>query len=406
MDRRAFLKAGFATAASLTFGSSFWRALASGVFTVTDGPYGPLLEPDANGVRLPTGFTSRVVVRGAEAVEGTSYRWHWAADGGATFATPDGGWIYVSNSELDSGGGGAGALRFAADASIVDAYPILTRTNRNCAGGATPWGTWLSCEEREDGRVFECDPTGAKQPIVRPGLGTFEHEAAVVDEQGRVYLTEDHGEGRFYRFTPDIEVLLTTAMPFPSPLLSLGRLEVAKVDDPASVEAGGSSSVTWLEVPVPNPLVTSLGEHGTPTREQVPESTAFKRGEGAWFDQGIAYFATTTDYRIWAYDTVGGSISVLFDGIATPNSPLRKPDNITVARSGDVLVCEDGDDMQICILTPGREVAPLLQVVGAAHAGSEMTGVAFNPAGDRLYFSSQRGFGTGVTFEVTGPFRA
>lgn len=411
MDRRAFLKAGLATAGSFALGSNFWRALASSHFTVTDGPYGPLLDPDVNGLRLPAGFASRIVARGAEVVDGTSHVWHWAADGGATFATrdeqgePDGGWIYVSNAELNAGGGGVGALQFAPDGSIVDAYSILSRTNRNCAGGVTPWGTWLSCEEREDGRVFECDPTGERQPILRRGLGTFEHEAAVVDGQGRVYLTEDASTGRFYRFTPDLEVVLPVEVLFPAPFLSTGVLEVAKVDDPDTVEAGGQSSVTWLEVPNPNPLVTTLGEYETPTRRQVPESTPFRRGEGAWFDAGIVYFSTTSDHRIWSYDTMNGSISVLFDGVATPNSPLREPDNLTVAPSGDVLVCEDDDDLQICVLTPQREVAPLLQVVGSPHNGSEVAGVAFDPSGERLYFSSQRAFGTGLTYEVSGPFR-
>jgi secreted PhoX family phosphatase len=69
-----------------------------------------------------------------------------------------------------------------------------------------------------------------------------------------------------------------------------------------------------------------------------------------------------------------------------------------------MLVAEDGDDMQLCLLGPNGEAAPLLQVLG--HPSSEIAGPAFSPDGTRLYFSSQRGGdGRGVTYEVTGPFR-
>jgi hypothetical protein len=75
-----------------------------------------------------------------------------------------------------------------------------------------------------------------------------------------------------------------------------------------------------------------------------------------------------------------------------------------VTRSGDVIVAEDGGDLQLVLITPDRVVAPLLQVVG--HEGSELAGPAFDPSGNRLYFSSQRGGrGPGITYEVTGPFR-
>lgn len=120
--------------------------------------------PDANGLLLPAGFTSRVVARGNAAVIG--------------------GWILVVNSEvLDQGG--VSALRFAPDGTIVDAYRILSGTSTNCAGGATPWNAWLSCEEVDRGRVWECDPAGQQAARVLPALGTFKHEAAAVDPQRR-----------------------------------------------------------------------------------------------------------------------------------------------------------------------------------------------------------------------------
>src|SRR5688572_21407484 len=115
MDRRQFITAALAGGAGLALGPSVWRAaLADPVLVAGDGPYGPLLAPDANGLRLPAGFTSRVIARSEQVVPGTTYVWHHAPDGGATFATADGGWIYVSNSEVPSAtGGGASAVRFA-----------------------------------------------------------------------------------------------------------------------------------------------------------------------------------------------------------------------------------------------------------------------------------------------------
>ena len=378
MDRRHFLRTGLAAAGAVTLGPALWdRALAA---PSSHGPYGPLGPPDANGIRLPAGFTSRVVARSGLPVGTTGYVWHPAPDGGATFATTGGGWIYVSNSEVP-GTGGTGALVFGPDGSIVGAHRILTGTSMNCAGGPTPWGTWLSGEEHDAGQVWECQPGATGQGVARPALGTFSHEAAAVDpKRDHVYLTEDKPDGRFYRFTPD-----------QAGDLSSGLLEAARV--------GADGSVDWQEVPDPNPLPVE-----TPTRSQLPDTTAFNGGEGCWYHAGLVYFTTKGDNRVWEYRTSSRRLRVVYDGNARPEAPLRGVDNVTVARNGDVLVAEDGDDMQICILRH-KVVAPILQVVG--NDDSEITGPAFDPSGTRLYFSSQRGpapIGPGITFEVSGPF--
>ncbi|HJR18943.1 MAG TPA: alkaline phosphatase PhoX, partial [Actinomycetota bacterium] len=179
--RRDFLASSLLAAGAAVFGPALWRGLAAAGAPAQpgNGPYGPLQEPDENGLMLPAGFTSRVIAISGVPVLGSTYVWHIFPDGGATYATPDGGWIYVSNSEVPQIGG-CGAVRFTKDGDIADAYSILSGTSTNCAGGPTPWGTWLSCEETDSGRVWECDPSGERPAEVRPAMGSFSHEAAAV----------------------------------------------------------------------------------------------------------------------------------------------------------------------------------------------------------------------------------
>ena len=354
---------------------------------------GPLQAADANGLRLPPGFTSRIVGRTGEApTSASSYLWHRSPDGGATFPMCDGGWVYVSNSEVPINveqGGGCGALRFDAGGEIVDAYSILKDTTFNCGGGPTPWGTWLSCEEdfaEQRGLVFECDPQGERDAVARPALGRFVHEAVAVDpSSGYLYLTEDMLDGGFYRFRP-------AGAPTD---LSAGTLEIAEV------VGGDTGEVRWHEVPDP------LAEE-TFTRNQIEASTGFLGGEGIWMTVGKIFFSTKLDNRIWVYDPATQTLGVHYDDSTHPNPILTGVDNVTGTPEGDIIVAEDGGDMEIVVITAAGDTMPLVQIVG--HDDSEVTGPAFSPDGSRLYFSSQRGtegggfFEGGITFEVTGPF--
>lgn len=381
LTRRHVLTAGAQVAGAAALSSALGGAslLAAGTASAAPLQIGPLQAPDLNGIRLPTGFTSRVVAISLMPVAG--YSWHLFPDGGATFGQADGGWIYVSNSETSrTRGGGASALRFGANGNIISAYRILRDTSTNCAGGATPWGTWLSCEEVSFGFVHECDPTGARPAVRRRALGAFKHEAVAVDPVNRhLYLTEDETDGRLYRFRP-------TAYPN----LDAGILEVARVNSATRV-------VSWLRVPTPAPSNTQ-----TPTRRQVSGSTAFNGGEGIFYSNGTIFFTTKGNNRVWALDTSTQVLRIIYD-VATSATPvLSGVDNVTVASNGRVLVAEDGGDLQICVLDGTGNAAPLLQVTG--QNSSEITGPAFNPTGDRLYFSSQRGRTNGIAYEVRGPF--
>jgi hypothetical protein len=373
-----------------------------------ESPYGPLADqPDENGLQLPEGFTSRIVAIAGEPVGDTGFVWPAFPDGAACFATDDGGWIHTVNSEVTAvfapDAGGVAAVRYDAEGAIVDAYPVLEASTSNCAGGPTPWGTWMSCEEPldEKGRLWECDPSGEAEAVAHEAMGIWRREAAAVDPEGEtVYMTEDDPEGLLYRYTP-------TAYPD----LAEGLLEAALIDD--------DGNVTWAEVPDPS------ATEG-PTRGQVPDARRFDGGEGIWYHDGWIYFTTKGDHSVHAIEVDAQRYELIWkgdpDGKGVEGAVLSHVDNITVDdQTGDLFVAEDGANMEVVIITADGAVAPFARIP-EGHDGSEVTGPCFNPDRTRLYFSSQRGPSPkglneiipgatqdakvgGVTYEVTGPFR-
>jgi hypothetical protein len=313
----------------------------------------PLKPVDANGLMLPLGFTSRVIARSGADVAG--YLWHSAPGGGACFPAGTG-WIYVSNSDVPMVGG-AGAVRFDADGGIADAYPTLSGTDLNAAGGATPWHTWLSCEMSDRGQVWETDPLGTDKAVARPAMGVFRHQACAVDtDREVVYLTEGQSDGGFYRFTPTSWPDLTT-----------GVLEL---------RAGHG----WARVPDPLALAR-------PTRWQIVGATTFDGGADCFYAAGVCWFGTRGDGRAWAYDAMADTVT---ECEFVPAEPLTR----TVRGAHE-----------ICLVVPNHGVAPFVRLVG--HERSEIAGAALSPNGTRLYFSSPRGAtgspAAGVTYEVTSP---
>lgn len=359
-----------------------------GAFAAAAAPQGAGLAAMAADTRMvfdllatiPSACSLRVVARSGEALGKSGYTWHGKPDGGACFTTGDGGWIYVSNCESSDNEGGVGALRFSSTGDLLDAYPILSNTSRNCAGGKTPWGTWLSCEENgETGQVYECDPEGQRPAVVRPGLGSFNHEAAAIDPAtSQVYLTEDVGQGCLYRFTPQNRGDLAN-----------GVLEVAVAD---------GTKLTWAELD--DPMAAT-----TPLRMQVPNAARFDGGEGIVYGERHVYFTTKTDNRVWSLNLDSSELKIVYDAATSSNPILTGVDNIEISHDGELLIAEDGGDMQIVVLDEDYNPVPLVTL----HAQwlSEITGPAFSPDGSRLYFSSQRGFfGSGMggtTYELTLP---
>jgi uncharacterized protein len=374
-----------------TLGPSIWAsALAEGqIERLTKRPiFGRLGPPDALGVRLPPEFSARLIARSGDFVAGTDHVWHRNPDGGGVVSKADGGWIYTSNSEVLDGLGGVSAISFGPSGEIDNAYSILSGTTGNCAGGMTPWGTWLSCEEFSGGRVFECDPFKVGIGVVRPLLGTFAHEAAAVDPvRGPVYLTEDQPNGRLYRFTPDVKGRLDS-----------GQLHAAYASiPPSTMQPGDVATVTWVPT-------------STTTPERSARTSEFRGGEGAWVDGDRLIFTTKRDARVWTLDLIESTLELLHDAVASPSTPLNKVDNVVVHPiTGDIFVAEDGDNMELCVLREDADgslaIEACLQIVG--QDASEITGPAFSPDGRRLYVSSQRGFDLlGLTYEITGPFVA
>jgi hypothetical protein len=404
---------------------------------------GALLAANADGIQLPAEFTSKEVavfnenpLTGANAPNG--FNWHADPDGGGTFKTADGGWIYVSNAEIRdpllTGGapretfgvqllGGVSALQFAANGDLIDAYTCQSNSTTNCSGGATPWGTWINGEEIVDGFMFECSPVRDGGDAVRlDRFGRKGHEMVSVDPDGKaIYHTEDAGgSDRFYR-----TVFNDAAWPDGGrPDMSQGVLQVLSLtgfgddsnyDSTSALAAAriGPTPITWL----------NAVDDGSPQEDvRLPQSTEFVGNEGVWYLDGFIFFSTKSDNNIWAIDRDGNTVESIFDGdgqeiqgsFADPSEPeMFGVDNIAMTLDGEMLIVEDGGDMRCMVRLPDGRTIPLLRLPGNASL-TEVTGVAISPAGDKIYVSGQRSLrngvapGTpataGITYEITMPF--
>ncbi|MGW5201625.1 alkaline phosphatase PhoX [Streptomyces spiralis] len=332
-----------------------------------------------------------------------------------------------------AGKGGCTALTLDSRNRVLSERVAIAGTAVNCAGGHTPWGTWLTCEETEDkagtngyakdhGFIFEVDPTDPHRTGAVPltAMGRFQHEAIAVDPRnGVVYETEDaflKPFGLFYRFLPDKPLGGTGS------LRAGGRLQAMRVPgtpDLSTIQDTGAvfDGVEWVDVP--DPLAAS-----TPTRLQDygPKGiTHAQKLEGCYWSGSCVYFvssfARSTDGsaadhygQIWRYDPQRRRLTlvIVFGPATDVQLPGESPDNICLSPGGGLMVCEDGNGAQhVFGVTRGGEVYAMArgrQNIGTPDAPEwgEFAGVTFSPDGDTMYVNC---YTPGTTFAVTGPWR-
>lgn len=440
LARRRFLKTGLVTAGGLALAGPFsaLTARAAAAAPITGGGYGPLapVADQTTGLellKLPQGF------------EYMSFGWTGdpMVDGTPTPSLHDGMGAFrvngnvhlVRNHERGSGaaligaggipaydssaGGGTTTVVFDPDkARYIETRPSLAGTIRNCAGGVTPWGSWLSCEEntgltpKRHGYVFEVPVNGASNATPLVAMGRFNHEAAAVDHHGYVYLSEDATPGGWYRFTPTTQGMLADG----------GTLEMLAVQGSfrknlrGAVGGGATFPVEWVPIANPDPDTSN----GVVQQGLALGGAEFARPEGLWYGNRVVYMASTSggaigQGQVFAYDPDASTLTCVFESPSA--GVLNAPDNITVSPRGGIVLCEDGSGREFLHgLSPEGTIFPFAEnniVIPADRAingisgdfsGSEWAGACFdvNRGGNWLFVNIQS---PGVTFAIIGPWR-
>ncbi|MBM3794356.1 MAG: DUF839 domain-containing protein [Acidobacteria bacterium] len=287
----------------------------------------------------------------------------------------------------------------------------LVGTLRNCAGGPTPWGSWITCEEtlegstangyaREHGYCFEVpsttSPGAPAEAIPLRRMGRFAHEAVAVDPATSIiYETEDQGDvSGFYRYVPATKPARAGDLANDN-----GRLEMLKVDAANGYvtcidqQVGAVLPVSWVAVPNPDPTPQSAAVNGATASVCFQQGlnnggAIFRRGEGCWYSQGKIYFTCTNGGevglgQIWMHDPVASTITMVFE---TPDPHvLDFPDNIAVSPRGGLAVCEDGSGGQRVLgVTPSGEIFEFARNIFNT---SETAGVCYSPDGQTMFLN-------------------
>ncbi|WHM39312.1 alkaline phosphatase PhoX [Streptomyces sp. BPTC-684] len=423
--------------------------------------YGPLL-PDPKGIlALPKGFSYRIVTHSGVTELESGETTPSNHDGTAAFEGPRGATLLVNNHELrgprknwprpvplteglvydPAASGGCTVVEVHPHGGPVAEWVGIAGTSTNCAGGATPWGTWLTCEETEDkagsngmtkdhGYVFEVDPydrRANRAPKPLKALGRYAHEAVVVDpRRGHLFLTEDaagpngllyrwtpphgfkHGRGRLRALADDAGVLQATRC-----FDAGGRF----VDDLSrATKIGTVYGVDWVDVPDRDARTTSVRKQFT-----GQDVTRARKLEGMWWGDGGAYIVSSYareespvqhDGQVWFYDPRRRTLTlkVLLGVNPAPgqDGAFDGPDNITVSPYGGLVIAEDGEGIQHLFgATDSGRTYPIArnelnQGTEQAPEYSEFTGVTFSPDGRTLFANIQD---PGIMLAITGPWR-
>lgn len=434
-DRRLFLSAtGSAFAALVTAGCATRGSTALAQLPAGDD-YGDLM-PDASGLLdLPRGFSYRVLSSLGDAMSdgGTVPD---RADGMGCFEIGNGELALVRNHELQATHDGGGAMGPAYDTVarsliplpggtttvVLDAasltvkrqYRSLAGTIRNCAGGTTPWGTWLTCEEdvstpngrvnRDHGYVFEVPANAERQVEAVPltAMGRFNHEAACVDPStGIVYQTEDRDNSLLYRFIPNS----------PGNLAAGGTLQALVLEGVADTRNWDRQQIAKGQM-IPGRWIT-LDDVTAPAddlrlRGAAAGATLFARGEGIWMGERELYFTATSGgavkegqiFRLAPRTNGPDVLDLFYESPALAEFSFG--DNLTIAPDGHLIVCEDQyTDDAINYL---RGITPQGQAYAFARLRlpTESAGACFSPDGRVLFVNL---YSPTRTLAISGPWK-
>lgn len=455
LDRRSFLRhsatfaggavAGFAALNALAAcGANRWSGSARAVATLGNGGYGRLRRAGPE-LALPQGFSYRVIgVEGSTMSDG--YVTPGYHDGMAAFPLPNGNIRLIRNHEVpnqpragaaigdvstaydEGAGGGTVSLEIHPETrEVVRDFVSLNGTWRNCAGGPTPWGTWLSCEEafygpesgfaERHGYIFEVPVLRERAERTDPliAMGRFVHEAVAVDPAtGIVYQTEDMFRAGFYRFIPH--------RPYrdgqPADLRFGGRLQMLAVrgrrryDTRSGQRVGRLLPVLWVDIEEPDPQGGPKEASAVFEEGYAKSGAVFDRLEGCWYGDGNIYFVSTDGGdaklgQVWQYRPMGpdeGTLTLVFE---SPNSRvLNHPDNVCISPRGAIVLCEDAGARRQYVrgITRDGRVFDIAANIGNA---SELAGATFSPDEHTLFFNAlgnPNGGMLGMTFAVWGPW--